>query len=296
MKKSTLILFALLAGAFSADAAWKGLGESAWYSGPKITEADLAGKVVLVDMWGVNCLPCCALLPKMQKIWSSFKSKPFMLIGSHRQGRQVARVEELVKANKLTYPMYDYAGLVGEPSSGGGIPFLYVVNHRGKVVYAGRSEPEATEAVVNALGEIGAQPSLTGGFVFGKKSVWKSLEKQLELGKPVAGAVKKLEKAVKDAEKKSAKQADKDAAEEAKKLLEAIESCHKDIKTDIEVAKTTNPEEAHKLASLLVKSFPEEKELKAELPEMKKAAAAWKAEQKEKAKEAAKSGKAKGAK
>ena len=50
-------LTALVAlSALSLNAAnWRGLDDSSYYSGPKISEADLAGKVVMVDQWGINC-------------------------------------------------------------------------------------------------------------------------------------------------------------------------------------------------------------------------------------------------
>ena len=91
-------VFALAAlSALSLNAAnWRGLDDSNYYSGPKISEADLAGKVVMVDQWGINCPPCRALLPSMQKLWNANKAKPFMLIGAHCQGRNPGKVKELV--------------------------------------------------------------------------------------------------------------------------------------------------------------------------------------------------------
>ena len=69
-------------------ATWQGFTDSGHYSGPKITEADLAGKVVMIDQWGINCPPCRALLPAMQKLWNANKSKPFILVGAHCQGHK----------------------------------------------------------------------------------------------------------------------------------------------------------------------------------------------------------------
>ena len=283
MKK---IVFAALAAALAAsvDGAgrWRGLDESNWYSGPKLTEESLAGKVVLVDCWGVGCPPCRALLPRIQSIWDSFKHKPFVLIGSHCQGRAPDKVKGLVQANKLTYPIYERAGIKDEPSFSG-IPFLYVVNHRGKVVYAGGSDREATEALVNALGEIGAPPSLTDGVVFDKKSAYKTLEKQLVLGKPVAGIVKRLKGDVEKAGKKSATAKQKEMADEAARILKAIESAKTEIKDEIEIQRNANPEEAFKLVTAYMKTFPEEgAEYKDQLPEFAAKAKEYKAAQKAK--------------
>ena len=258
MKKLMAVVFSAGLALAAQAVGWKGLGEGSYYAGPKVTEADLAGKVVLVDCWGVGCPPCRALLPRMEEIWKSFRSKPFVLLGSHRQGRQPEKVAALVKANKLTYPQYDGAGIAeGEPSFRG-IPFLYVVNHRGKVVYSGHSDREATEAVVNALGEIGAPPTLIPGVILSRKSPYKSLEKRLILGKPAASVVKKLQGDIKKASAKSATAVQKAAAEEAEAMLKAIEEAKTDYKTDIARLKTTNPPEALKMIKAYMASFPAE--------------------------------------
>jgi len=251
--------------------------------GPLVTEADLLGKVVLVDEWGVRCPPCRALLPGMESLWSAYKSKPFVLLGSHRQGHQPDQVKELVKANKLTYPIYERAGLADEPSGDGRLPFMYVVNHRGKVVYAGRSHKEATQAVVEALMKIGAPPNLVDGVAFKK---YKAIEKQLVLGKPLKGPMAKLAGDVKKAQAKTASAALKEQAEEAEEILEAIQKGRDDIKEEIETLKQTNPPEAVKLIGLFMKSFPAEgADYKEQLPELIAKAKEFAAAEKAKAKE-----------
>ena len=283
MKKLMAVVFSAGLALAAQAVGWKGLGEGNYYAGPKVTEADLAGKVVLVDCWGVGCPPCRALLPRMEEIWKSFRSKPFVLLGSHRQGRQPEKVDALVKANKLTYPQYDGAGIAeGEPSFRG-IPFLYVVNHRGKVVYSGHSDREATEAVVNALGEIGAPPTLIPGVILSRKSPYKSLEKRLILGKPAANVVKKLQGDIKKASAKSATAVQKAAAEEAEAMLKAIEEAKTDYKTDIARLKTTNPPEALKMIKAYMASFPAEgAEYKDEIADLTVKAKEFAAEQKAK--------------
>jgi thiol-disulfide isomerase/thioredoxin len=257
---------------------WKGLTDENYYSGPKITADDLAGKVVLVDEWGINCPPCRALLPHMQKLWNANKGKPFMLIGSHRQGRAPEKVKELVDANKLTYPVYDYAGLVDEPSNGGGLPHMYVVNHRGKVVYSGRNHDECVAAVQAAIQAVGAMPTLCGGVSL---QAFKSMEKQLVLGKPIKNQVKALQNAVKKGESKSATAVQQKQAEEAKEILAAIDESKTDIKDEIEEKKSTNPEEALKLVKAYITTFPAEgAAYKPELPELSAKAAEWKKAQK----------------
>ena len=266
MNRTTLAALAALSALSLNAANWRGLDDSNYYSGPKISAADLAGKVVMVDQWGVNCPPCRALLPAMQKLWNANKSKPFMLIGAHCQGRNPEKVKELVDANKLTYPIYDWAGLEDPPSSGGVLPFMYVVDHRGKVVYSGRSHEEAEAAVQKAIAAVGAMPTLCGGVTL---QAFKSMEKSLVLGKPVKAQVKQLNAAVKKGEAKSATAVQQKQAEEAKSILAAIEEAKTDIKGEIESKRESDPEEAYKLAKAYVATFPAEgAELKAQLPDM----------------------------
>lgn len=288
MKK--ILMLTVAVAALAADAvSWKGLTDANWYSGPKIAETDLAGKVVMVDKWGVNCPPCRALLPKMEEVWKSFKNKNFVLLGSHCQGRKEAQVQELVKANRLTFPIYDWAGLAeGEPQSRG-IPFLYVVNHRGKVVYSGHNHNAAMEAAQEAILALDLPPTLLGDVVLEKRSPYKPLEKQLVLGRNISSIVKKLEKDVKNAQKRTAKQSDRDNAEIASKILSAIEDARREIPSEIEIKKSTNPVEALNLLINYSKTFPKDSvELKKQIPELKKAAAEWKKAEKARQSEAKK--------
>jgi thiol-disulfide isomerase/thioredoxin len=280
MKRITVAVAAmsvLATAAFGAQQ-WKGLTDENYYSGPKITADDLAGKVVLVDEWGINCPPCRALLPFMQKLWNANKDKNFVLIGSHRQGREVAKVKELVDANKMTYPVYDYAGIAEEPANGGGLPFMYVVNHRGKVIYSGRDADLAFAEVQAAILAVNAPPSLCDGVQF---QAFKPMSKQLVLGKSIKSQVKTLEAAVKKGNGKNPTAVQQKQAEEAQSILDAINTAKTDLKEEIEAKKATNPEEALKLVKAYITTFPAEgAAYKPELPELSAKAAEWKKAQK----------------
>ena len=156
MKLSNLLVAMTVGAALSAGAVeWKNVDEAHYLAGRKCSEGYLRGKVVLVDRWGLKCPPCRALLPRVEEIWTSFKTKPFVVLGGHCEGWGAADgVKALVAEKGLTYPVYEGAGLaVGEPQFDA-IPFLYVVDETGKVVYLGRDEKTATQAVVQALTDL----------------------------------------------------------------------------------------------------------------------------------------------
>lgn len=240
---------------------WRGIGEDDYIAGARISSPEkLKGRVVLVDVWGVNCPPCRALLPKLQELWVNFglpANKPFIVLGSHRQERSDARINAVVEKAGVTYPVYQGAGITErEPSSGGSIPFMYVLNHRGQVIYKGRDVLLAQEKVITAIGNVGQLPSLTDGVYF----VWyKNMESQLVLGKPIDKLVKRLEK---DADSFG------DQATEAKKILAAIKRGLENTKAEIDFQKDYNPREAVRLIKLMKVTWPEEAAAayKAELP------------------------------
>lgn len=131
---------------------WRNLDEEHHLAGRKTSEGYLRGKVVLVDRWGVNCPPCRRMLPRMEEIWQSFKTKPFVVLGGHCAGwGDAAGVKALAAEHGLTYPIYEDAGLAVLEPRFDAIPFLYVVDETGKIVYKGHDERAATQAIVMAL-------------------------------------------------------------------------------------------------------------------------------------------------
>ena len=152
MKKTISIFFILLAISLQAAVQWRNVDPDHYLAGRKASEGYLQGKVVLVDRWGLRCPPCRKMLPHVEEIWQSFRTKPFVILGGHCKGWGDADgVKKLAKELGLTYSIYEGAGLgVGEPVFNA-IPFLYVVDETGKVIYMGHDERNATQVVVTAL-------------------------------------------------------------------------------------------------------------------------------------------------
>lgn len=153
MRFHLLVSFlAVLVAASALAVDWRNLDEAHHLAGRKASTGYLRGKVVLVDRWGVNCPPCRRMLPRMEEIWQSFKTKPFVVLGGHCAGwGDAAGVKALAAEHGLTYPIYEDAGLATQEPRFDAIPFLYVVDETGKIVYRGHDERAATQAIVMAL-------------------------------------------------------------------------------------------------------------------------------------------------
>lgn len=129
--------------------AWKGFSADDWYAGKRLSERDFRNKVVLVYAWNSKEKASVALLSRIEEIWTSFKDKPLVVVGSHRGGRN-PKIPNACKQLGLTFPMYEGAAFGKEPSVTR-YPYIYIVNAHGKVVYRGVSDRSATEALVEAL-------------------------------------------------------------------------------------------------------------------------------------------------
>ena len=147
---------------------WKGLEPENWYCGKKLAESSFDGKIVMVYVFSESSEDSVALLPRIENLWSAYKSKPLVVLGSHRGGKS-AKAENLIKKAKVTFPVYEGAGRTQEPSAGGRYPIVYVVNDTGRMIYRGRSDLEATEAIVTAIPNVGKSSSIGKSAKRGKR-------------------------------------------------------------------------------------------------------------------------------
>jgi len=279
MTKKTIIAAVCVAAALFANGAakWKNLDDKSHVSGPKLTEADLLGKAVLVYYWDCSIDASVKYLPEVEKVWNSFKTKKFQVVGNYVGTKNDEKVKELVQKNKVTFPVYYNFSLDPDPKVGfQKAPFFNVVSHRGVSVLGKASVKEAIEAAVDAMSAIGMPVSLCGDVEFKK---FKGMAGQLKLGKNLTNILKTLEK----------KKADKDpnVSSEASEIISAVESAKDDIKSDIELYCEADPAEAIKLIQLFTKTWPKDdacQGFKEKMPELKEKAKEKAKADKEKAK------------
>lgn len=281
MKKTLVVAVALAALCASGAAKWKNLNDKAYVSGDKLTDADLLGKAVLVYYWDCDEDKSVKLLPEVEKVWKSFQTKKFQVVGNYVGKKNDEKVKAAIQKNKVTFPVYYNFSLDPDPKVGfQKAPFFNVINHRGTSVYGGAGVKAGTEQVVEAIGSIGMPISLCGDVEFKK---FKGMAGQLKLGKNVSNIVKALEK------KKSDK--DPNVAGEAQEILSAIERAMDDVKSDIELYSEVDPVEAMTLIQLFMKTWPKDEAVagyKESMGELKKKAAEKAKAEKAKAKEKAK--------
>jgi peroxiredoxin len=105
----------------------------------------VAGKVVLVEFWGVTCGPCVAPLPEVRTAARHFADEDFVLIGLHDSHTTIEELAEFARKNSLDFPLaIDRAAI--EPGWFGetmrsygvrGIPTAAVIDRQVRLAYLG---------------------------------------------------------------------------------------------------------------------------------------------------------------
>ena len=114
-------------------------------SGPAVQAGDLAGHVVVLEFWGINCPPCIASMPGLEQLHQAFGSQGLLVVGAHAQGGTADDIRPVVAKLGVTFTIVEHANVDGGMDFGG-IPHCMVFDHTGACVY--RGSPRGAHDVV----------------------------------------------------------------------------------------------------------------------------------------------------
>lgn len=110
-------------------------------TGKDFSLEQLAGQVVVLDLWATWCGPCVKEMPDLVKFQTANKDKKFSFVGIHADPDvKTDSVKKLSKKLKVNYPVVmgtkPLMGILGKAldTSIPGIPFKIFLNREGKAV------------------------------------------------------------------------------------------------------------------------------------------------------------------
>jgi len=155
---AVLVAVVLSAGAHAADL--KGVTLGTWISGPKITPADLVGKVVIFEYWGINCPPCLANIPHISELAALAEPDRLLVVANQCQGPGSTAAVWTEKQGTGKPVVVDGGDLPGRNVSG--IPRIFVFDHTGKQVFDGRPG-DVDDAMITKLLDAAPGPLVAKG-------------------------------------------------------------------------------------------------------------------------------------
>jgi thiol-disulfide isomerase/thioredoxin len=120
------------------------------FGAPEATQ-NLAGKVVVIEFWGVQCPPCIKKMPHLAELHDQYEQKGLRLIGAEMQRSSSSRIEPIIKKAKVNFPITK--GCVN-PIGVNRLPHMAIFDVDGKLVYEGYPSSDADEIIKKELAKV----------------------------------------------------------------------------------------------------------------------------------------------
>src|SRR4051812_41819887 len=147
-------------------------GATGWLNSSQLTDAELRGKVVLVDFWTYTCVNWLRTLPYVRAWAERYKDQGLVVVGVHTPEfpfeKDLDNVRRSVKEMRVVYPVaLDSNYAVWRAFDNNAWPAIYLLDAQGRVRYShlGEGEYEATEKMIQQLLAEGGGTNVRGDLV-----------------------------------------------------------------------------------------------------------------------------------
>ena len=103
--------------------------------GKNINVSSYKGKVIFFNMWATWCGPCRAEMSSIQQLYSKINNKniSFIMLSIDQRGQE-QKVQNYVKSQQFTFPIFMPVNSVPEQLQVPSIPTTFIIGKDGKVV------------------------------------------------------------------------------------------------------------------------------------------------------------------
>ena len=138
------------------DVAWTDLEGREW------TQAELEGRVVLLDFWATWCAPCLAELPQLKDLYRRYEDRGFVLLGIALDTIDRRRLRSFLHRQGVGWPqVHEARGTSGDAARAfdvEAVPSTVLVDRSGRVVARDFRGP-ALAATVETLLSLSSEAS-----------------------------------------------------------------------------------------------------------------------------------------
>ncbi|HXF10422.1 MAG TPA: TlpA disulfide reductase family protein [Desulfuromonadaceae bacterium] len=123
--------------------------------GRKVDLSQMRSKVVLVDFWDADCVPCVAEMPRIKAALGKYQQKGFEVIGISDDTDKI-KLERCLKEKEITWPQY-FDGQQGLKNrlfaefGINGMPHMFLIDKKGCLRF---DDVQATGPEINFEGKI----------------------------------------------------------------------------------------------------------------------------------------------
>lgn len=103
--------------------------------GGRLTDADLAGKVVLLDFWGTWCPPCRESVPSLKALVERTRDQPLVVVSAANESNE-STLKEFIAEHSMNWPqVWDRGGKFADEFKINYYPTYLLADHEGLIVF-----------------------------------------------------------------------------------------------------------------------------------------------------------------